>query len=82
MRKMKIKVQPEFTSPKIENNLNGLISYLEEKEQWTYDDVIFHSYLTSLCRVAGFGRIGNTSLRVRLLALGSREISKKEDKPK
>lgn len=78
MRKLTINEQPESTSSSLELNLSGLISYLEKKEQWTFDDVIFHSHLTSLCRVAGFGGNGNTSLRVRLLALGNREITKKE----
>jgi hypothetical protein len=78
MRRL-INEQPDFTSsPDIETNLSGLISYLEKKERWTVDEVVFHSYLTSLCRVAGFGGRGNTSLRVRLLALGNREMSKKE----
>lgn len=78
MRRL-INEQPEYTSSlDVETNLSGLISYLEKKEQWTVDDIVFHSYLTSLCRVAGFGGNGNTSLRVRLLALGSREMTKKE----
>jgi hypothetical protein len=77
MRKL-INEQPAFTSSQLETNLSGLISYLEKKEKWTSADVVFHCHLTSLVRVAGFGGNGNTSLRVRLLALGNRTMSSKE----
>lgn len=56
-------------------SLENIVHQLEISEVWTYREHVIHTQLSLLVTsIPGFGGTGTTSLRGRLLALGSRRI--------
>lgn len=64
---------------RIQQSIEDIVQELEDSTEWTYQESVIHSQLSILViNIPGFGGTGTTSLRGRLLALGSRRIQPKK----
>lgn len=60
--------------------IEDIVFYLESRTTWTISDVLIHSYTSQIVtKIPAQSGDGNTSLRVRLLRLGTR-LPEKEKK--
>lgn len=75
---MLIQISEGESTNLIETGLELIVQGLESSERWTIREMRIHSQLSVLLiRNPGLGGRGTTSLRGRLLALGTRSIIKK-----
>jgi len=60
--------------------IEDIVFYLESRTNWTISDILIHSYTSQIVtKIPAQSGDGNTSLRVRLLRLGTR-LPEKEKK--
>lgn len=53
--------------------IEDIVFYLEGRTNWTISDILIHSYTSQIVtKIPAQSGDGNTSLRVRLLRLGTR----------